>query len=120
MAAQRRLLFAALVALAGFLILALRTPGLDSDQAINGLMGRHILRGEFPIFFYGQDHTGALENYLAALSFALFGASRLTLNLVPAAEALLLLTLVWAVTREAFGSRAAGWDFQVLPAKVNR
>ncbi len=114
MRSARSALVAGLLGLLLFLALALITPGLDSDQAINGLMGRHILQGEFPIFFYGQDHTGALENYLAAVSFFLFGASRLTLNLVPAVEALLLLGLVWRVTREAFGPKASSWAIPFL------
>ncbi len=114
MGVSRGILLGGLLALSAFLALALRAPGLDSDQAINGLMGRHILEGEFPIFFYGQEHTGALENYLAAVSFFLFGASRLTLNIVPAVLALLLLFLGWRVTLESFGTRAAGWAVPFL------
>jgi len=48
--------------LAGLLVLGagvravyLVTPDLDSDMAIVGLMGRHILAGEFPIFFWGYS-----------------------------------------------------------------
>lgn len=58
-------------------------PYLDSDQAITGLMARHILQGDFPIFFWGQSHCGALESYLAAIVFYLFGSSRFLLNLTP-------------------------------------
>ncbi|HLJ81807.1 MAG TPA: hypothetical protein VKT52_10000, partial [Ktedonobacterales bacterium] len=37
--------------------------------------------GEHPIFFYGQSYMGALEAYLAAASFKLFGVSVVSLRL---------------------------------------
>lgn len=50
--------FAAGLAIAVLVALALRlfvilTPhaALDADEAIVGLMGRHVLQGEFPIFY---------------------------------------------------------------------
>jgi hypothetical protein len=43
-------------------------------------MGRHILHGEFPIFFYGQKYMGSLEAHLGALGFALGGATPLVLT----------------------------------------
>jgi hypothetical protein len=39
----------------------LATPGLDSDQAIFGLMAMHILRGEFPIFQWGYLYMGTIS-----------------------------------------------------------
>ncbi|HEY7139496.1 MAG TPA: discoidin domain-containing protein [Methylomirabilota bacterium] len=87
----------ALLALLGFLLtLYLAFPRLDADQAITGLMGVSILRGEFPIFFWMQDHAGVPESYTAAPLFFLFGISRRVLDLVPA---LGTLALAWAVYR---------------------
>lgn len=49
---------------------------LDSDEAIIGLMGRHILeQGARPVFFYGQQYMGAFEAYAAAAAFAIAGPS---------------------------------------------
>lgn len=45
----------------------------NADEAIVGLMGRHILMGERPIFFYGQSYMGSLDAFLVALGFYLFG-----------------------------------------------
>ena len=45
----------------------------NADEAIVGLMGRHILMGERPIFFYGQAYMGSLDAFLVALGFYLFG-----------------------------------------------
>src|SRR6059036_1023534 len=59
--------------------LHLLTPRLDSDQAVTGLMGWHVLQGEFPIFFWAQHHAGVPESYGAAVTFYLFGLSRLPL-----------------------------------------
>lgn len=88
------------------LALQLATPGLDSDQAVTGLMGVHILRGEFPIFFWRQDHAGVPEAYLAAVAFSVFGISRLVLDLVPAAVALALLLATYRLAALLFGHSA--------------
>ena len=54
------------------LSLAARLPFLmssasffDSDEAIEGLMARHVLHGELPIFYWGQGYKGVPEVYLA-------------------------------------------------------
>lgn len=95
--------------------LRLLTPGLDSDMAIVGLMARHILQGEFPIFYWGQPFAGTMEAYLAALLFALGGASRLTLALSPFLFSLLLLAVTYRLAREAF-DRETGWLALLLAA----
>src|SRR5258708_19175875 len=70
---------AALIALAaGIRVALLRAgwPGTDSDDATMGLMAKHILmRGEHPLFFYGQAYMGTIEAYLGALMFAFMGVS---------------------------------------------
>src|SRR6185436_12713162 len=54
----------------------------DSDQAIHGLMAKHIaeLRA-FPVFMYGQSYLLAVEAWLAAPFFVVAGASVATLKL---------------------------------------
>lgn len=45
----------------------------NSDEAIVGLMAKHILSGSTPVFFYGQSYMGSLDAYLVAGGFAIFG-----------------------------------------------
>jgi hypothetical protein len=54
----------------------------DADQAITGLMAKHLaeLRA-FPLFYYGQSYMLAVEAWLAAPLFALAGASVTALKL---------------------------------------
>jgi 4-amino-4-deoxy-L-arabinose transferase-like glycosyltransferase len=47
----------------------------NSDEAIVALMARHILRGEIPIFFYGQAYMGSLDAFLVAAGFQVLGES---------------------------------------------
>ena len=48
----------------------------DSDQAITGLMAKHLAEGRaFPVFWYGQSHMLAVESWLAAPLFMAFGTS---------------------------------------------
>ncbi len=54
----------------------------DSDQAIIGLMAKHLVeRRAFPVFYYGQTYMLGVEAYLAAPVFALAGVSVTTLKL---------------------------------------
>ncbi len=57
----------------------------DGDEAVVGIMAKHILtKGEHPLFFYGQVYGGggAIEAYLAAIPIAVFGTSAIALKSV--------------------------------------
>jgi len=71
-AALGALLVAALLARLPFLLWG----GLhfDSDQAVMGLMARHIGQGRaFPVYFYGQSYLFPVLSYLAAPAVAVAG-----------------------------------------------
>ncbi len=54
----------------------------NSDEGTMGLMALHIAyHGELPIFFYGQSYMGALEAYIGAVLFHIFGPSLFSLRL---------------------------------------
>src|SRR5919106_3525803 len=54
----------------------------DSDQAIVGLMAKHLVEGRaFPVFYYGQNYMLGVDAYLAAPFFLLAGPSVITLKL---------------------------------------
>lgn len=58
-----------------YLILSGRIPS-NADQAIVGLMARHILAGRgHPVFYWGSTYGGAFEPHVVAAAFALFGAT---------------------------------------------
>ena len=46
---------------------------IDPDEAVVGLLARHILEGELPVFMYGQAYNGSLESCIIAPFFYLFG-----------------------------------------------
>jgi hypothetical protein len=58
-----------------------RLGAIDSDEAITGLMARHLLDGELRAFMWRLSYQGTVATYPVALSFELFGASRFTLEL---------------------------------------
>lgn len=45
----------------------------NSDEAVVGLMAKHILAGSTPVFFYGQTYMGSLDAYFVAAGFLLLG-----------------------------------------------
>lgn len=80
----------------------------SSDQAIVGLMAKHILeRGDHPVFYYGSAYAGSLEPHYVAGAFALLGTSLDTYRTAMGALVLLIMLGTWAVTRRAFGRTAA-------------
>lgn len=98
-------LLLALAALAGvglqlpFLV----TPLLNVDEAIEGLAARAILRGELPVFFYGQAHMGTLGVYALAAASWLAGSTPLTLKVTA-----LVVFGLFAVTLWRLGARLGG------------
>lgn len=71
-----------LAALWRLLLITQGWPLTNSDEATIGIMARHIAyNGEHPIFFYGQNYMGALEAYLGAALFPIFGSSLWTVRL---------------------------------------
>lgn len=78
--------------------------GIESDEAIVGLMAKHILDGEpWPVFYYGQAYMGSLEALLTALVFGIFGISNATLKVVPVVFSLFHIVLVYVLARRFLG-----------------
>lgn len=75
----------------------------NADEAVVGLMARHILAGERPIFYWGQAYMGSLDAYLIAIGFLLFGAQVWVIRLV---QTILFLGTVW--TTVLLGARIYG------------
>ena len=82
----------------------------DSDQAVVGLMAKHLVEGRtFPIFFYGQNYMLAVQAWMAAPFFAIGGATIAMLRLP-----LLIVNLVvaiWLMARLVLRGVSAGMAF---------
>ena len=73
-----------MLALVGRLTLLISgAVSFHSDEAIIGLMARHINQGlPIPIFFYGQSYMGSLDALLVAMAFRVTGESVTSIRLV--------------------------------------
>jgi hypothetical protein len=84
--------------------LVIHTHGvIDGDEALVGIQAEHILRGELPVYFYGQPYLGNLETYCIALLFAIFGASVWVLRAEPILMSLILVWLTWRLASALAG-----------------
>ena len=74
----------------------------DSDQAIFGLMAKHIAEGRaFPMFLYGESYLLAVEAWLTAPLFAIFVPSVAVLKIpLVAINAVTAALLVWILHRD--------------------
>ena len=70
---------------------------LDGDEAVWGLMARHVLDGELSAFFWGQGYGGTQEVLATAPLFALFGTSTVLMRVVPVALTAVAAVLVWRI-----------------------
>ncbi len=90
---------AALILFRSFIFLAYERF-FDSDQAIVGLMAKHLVEGRaFPLIFYGQPYMLAVEAWLAAPFVLIAGptvaALRITTILLNMTVAALLIVGLW-------------------------
>ena len=70
---------------------------LGADEAIVGLMARHILEGERPVFYWGQSYLGAVDSYLVAGLFAAFDQHAWLLYVPALCASTALVPLCWAI-----------------------
>ena len=54
-------------------LLAFQAVPFNADEAVVALMGRHILQGQQPLFFYGQAYMGSLDAFFVAAIFRIIG-----------------------------------------------
>lgn len=78
----------------------------NADEAVVGLMARHILQGERPYFFYGQAYMGSLDAWLVAGAFYWMEESVLAIRLVQTVLYLAYLVSLWVLARRFFEREA--------------
>ncbi len=99
-----------IIAAARFTILLASQTHVHSDEAIIGLMGKHILEGRyFPFYMYGQPYNAgaAWEAYLAAIAFAFFGVGVIALKSCIVVLSLLCLFLFYRMCQMLYDERTA-------------
>lgn len=95
-----------------FIILFWSQTHVTSDEAIEGLMGKHILEGRyFPFYFYGISYNAscAWEAYLAVVPFAIAGVTVVALKIPIVLLSLVTLTLVYVLATRLYSIRVATW-----------
>jgi 4-amino-4-deoxy-L-arabinose transferase-like glycosyltransferase len=104
------------------LLLASGSVSFHADEAVVGLMARHILQGARPTFFYGQAYMGSLDAWLVAAGFTLLGQSVMVMRLVQSALYLLAVaagyTVAWRLIARPVAAAAAGLSLAVPTANV--
>jgi len=91
-------------------VVLLRGPTgvLDSDEAVVGLMARHILhQHEVATFYWGQNYGGSFTAMVMAAVFAVFGDSTGALKSVPLIMSAVSALLVWRLGRRTIGEPGA-------------
>ncbi|MEN6435749.1 MAG: glycosyltransferase family 39 protein [Anaerolineaceae bacterium] len=76
----------------------------NSDEAIVGLMAKHILEGERPTFFYGQAYMGSLDAWLVSAGFAIFGTKVWVIRLVQIILYMATVALTMYLVKKCTGS----------------
>ena len=100
------------ILLIGFLVrlhfLWITSAGIESDEAIVGLMAKHMSEGRaWPIFYYGQNYLGSFEAILTSFVFRLIGVSNFSLKCVPFIFSLFHIIAVYELACLLFGKHAA-------------
>ena len=97
---------------------------VHTDNAVILLMGKHILeKGEFPIFYYGQDWFGSLSAIVHAAVFFVLGAiPPWSIHVAPLLFFLGFCVALYLLTRDALGPAVAAlallWNV-VTPVRLS-
>ena len=120
----------AVAAVSRVVILLTSQTHVHSDEAIIGLMAKHIEEGRsYPFYMYGQPYNAgaSAEAYLASVPFAIFGAGVLALKSCIVVLSLACLALFYVTVNRLYDRRTAAlaalafalcpsllkWHFQV-------
>jgi hypothetical protein len=96
----------AMVVLRSLVYLVFEQSFFDSDQAIFGLMAKHLAEGRaFPLFCYGQTYMLAVDAWVAAPIFYVAGASVAGLHLSLVISNLIAVTLLVVALHRSCGIR---------------
>src|SRR6266480_683270 len=97
-------------AIVRFVILFVSQTHVTSDEAIIGLMAKHIFEGRyFPFYFYGISYNAscAWEAYLAVIPFAIAGVGVVALKIPTVILSLVCLLLFYLMTTRLYSIRVA-------------
>jgi hypothetical protein len=79
----------------------------QTEGGVHYLMAKHILKGEFPVYFWQSDYAGTLPHFVTAGFFALFGPSIALATLVSALTYVVAVALGVAYVEKHFDRRTA-------------
>ena len=88
-----------------FLTAAVMNLGLCSDEAILGLMAKHVWSGELPLITWAQPHGGTLETYLVAPLYLLFGTHPLVVKIWMLLMGIGYFVFIYLLTKQLFGGK---------------
>ena len=94
---------------------------VDADEAVVGLMARHLLDGDASLFFWGQQYGGAHESWLVAALLWMRVPAVLAMRLAPLSLFVVSAVLVWRIARRVVSdatARLAGAAFWAYPIGI--
>lgn len=102
----------------GFFLFALRHIPFTWDEGWPSLMALHILKGEFPVVYWGQTYMGTQESYFQALCIALLGAKTWVVRLYPFLFGLGFVAAATLLADRLYGRRTALITLALLAVPV--
>jgi 4-amino-4-deoxy-L-arabinose transferase-like glycosyltransferase len=100
------ILLLAAAAIHWFVVSTYRIP-IGSDQAVVGLMAKHILEGRgHPVFYWGATYAGSLEPHYVAGVFSVLGVSVASYRIAMALMLWALMLGIALLARRIFGTVA--------------
>lgn len=82
---------------------------LSFDEAVYAVEAMNILqKGERPVFFYNQPYTGALQAYISAFFYSIFGIHEIWIKSVPFLVSLLFMVTNYLLAKKIFASSKVG------------
>lgn len=108
------ILLAGIIVRLVFFLRADETIPITSDDAIPGLMAKHILNGEFPAVYWGQSYMGTLESFFQSIFIYLLGTIPLSVRIYPLLVGILFILVTYKLADEMYNRNVALISLGVL------
>lgn len=90
-----------------FFIRAYKVLPVSTDEALPGLMAKHILDGEFPVVYWGQSYMGTLESFFQSIFIYFFKTIPFSVRIYPLLAGLLFTFITFKLADEIYNRHIA-------------
>jgi 4-amino-4-deoxy-L-arabinose transferase-like glycosyltransferase len=101
-----------------FFVFGLLKMPIAVDESLVGVMAMHILKGEFPVVYWGQTYMGTQESFIDAPLIWLFGANAFSIRIFPFVFSALFVFFIYKLACRVYNNNIGSITLLLLAVPI--